>query len=260
MTNFDDCVGECVLPLKDWFQKCFLKRAANDMSSDRTSDPQNKGEGDAEAGGEEAQPKTHIARFHCPPPDFERMYNTRYKRGGLLKRALTGGAFAGLAKVHGALDSLEKSLAPDSMHDPATGAKTKAERTINKDEQKFWMPMHKPGDGGEPGGWVQVSIELVDGIEAKHDPVGTGRSLPNKQPYLPPPLGRVKLTLNPFSLAYQLLGPKLCVRIACPMCCMCCCVLLVIFGPVLLQLALGLGSSAGIDMTFITNALNNTSG
>ena len=97
-----------------------------------------------------------------------------------------------------------------------------------------------PGSGGEerePQGWVNISMELVDATLAKNDPVGRGREAPNKQPFLGPPLGRVKLSLNPFSMMYQLLGPKLCMRVAVPMCCACCCILLIIFAPVLIQLS-----------------------
>jgi hypothetical protein len=35
-------------------------------------------------------------------------------------------------------------------------------------------------------------------FSAKLAPVGQGRSSPNQLPYLPPPIGRIKLSLNPF--------------------------------------------------------------
>ena len=40
-------------------------------------------------------------------------------------------------------------------------------------------------------------------------PAGFGRSDPNSNPTLPKPTGRLKFTLNPFSLFFGLLGPKL---------------------------------------------------
>ena len=37
---------------------------------------------------------------------------------------------------------------------------------------------------------------------------GHGRDEPNTNPTLPKPVGRFKFTLNPFSLLFQLVGPK----------------------------------------------------
>ena len=44
---------------------------------------------------------------------------------------------------------------------------------------------------------------------------GFGRQEPNQYPYLPKPVGRLKFSLNPFSMCYQILGPSLCYRLAC---------------------------------------------
>ena len=46
--------------------------------------------------------------------------------------------------------------------------------------------------------------------KAELNKVAGGRSEPNNNPFLPPPVGRLKFTLNPFVMGSQLCGPKLC--------------------------------------------------
>ncbi|KAF0685796.1 Aste57867_22404 [Aphanomyces stellatus] len=71
----------------------------------------------------------------------------------------------------------------------------------------------------EPMGAVCISMELVPIEKAKIQTVGFGRNDPNNGPYLPPPAGRLKLSINPFYVFNELLGPKICHRF---MCCLCC--------------------------------------
>ena len=54
-----------------------------------------------------------------------------------------------------------------------------------------------PRFNGEP------TEKLIERMKCGH-----GRSEPNQNPCLPPPTGRFKFTLNPFSLLYQMVGPK----------------------------------------------------
>lgn len=68
-------------------------------------------------------------------------------------------------------------------------------------------------------GEVCVSMELVPLERAKQMPVGNGRSNPNNSPYLPPPAGRLSFSLNPFKVFNDLLGPSICNRILCCLCC-----------------------------------------
>ena len=52
--------------------------------------------------------------------------------------------------------------------------------------------------------------QIVPKEESLREPVGTGRSEPNRHPYLPKPTGRISLSfLRPFHSCYQLLGPTL---------------------------------------------------
>jgi hypothetical protein len=62
------------------------------------------------------------------------------------------------------------------------------------------------------------------------NPVGKGQESPNVNPYLPPPVGRMRLTANPIFMLKELVGPKMCLRIACLCCCLACVMLIGVFG------------------------------
>jgi hypothetical protein len=68
-------------------------------------------------------------------------------------------------------------------------------------------------------GKVFVQFELLPQALANERSCGHGRSAPNQYPELPPPVGRIKLSLNPLSNLSALMGPdlarKLCLPLAC---------------------------------------------
>ena len=86
---------------------------------------------------------------------------------------------------------------------------------------KFWLPIgkqdKKTGEKKETG-CLLLSIELVPIAQVEGRPAGDGRSEPNSHPFLPKPTGRLKFTLNPFAMAFRLLGPKLCRRLSGSLC------------------------------------------
>jgi hypothetical protein len=45
-----------------------------------------------------------------------------------------------------------------------------------------------------------VGLNITPGEMAAANKVGDGRSEPNHSPYLPPPVGRLTFTLNPFAM------------------------------------------------------------
>ena len=73
-------------------------------------------------------------------------------------------------------------------------------------------------------GQLYITVELVPFEQAEASPVGSGRSEPNTNPYLPPPAGRLKIGLDPCSILCALFYeyPGIC----CCLCCCCCFVLL----------------------------------
>ena len=94
--------------------------------------------------------------------------------------------------------------------------------------KKLWLPVY--GEGGQEAGmetgWVQVSLELVPEALAAVAAAGSGRSEPNAYPRLPPPVGRLQLSLNPFANCAALLGKEMCAKVSGFMCAMTCAVLL----------------------------------
>ena len=95
----------------------------------------------------------------------------------------------------------------------------------DKEGTKFWVQMYKGGMIPEKKGRVLCSLEMLPKWKAEMTPVGKGRDEPNVNPYLPPPVGRIQFTLNPFKMFNQLVGPKF--RRKC--CLAICCTLLVIY-------------------------------
>jgi len=68
-------------------------------------------------------------------------------------------------------------------------------------------------------GDLAISVEIVPWEIAEAQPVGSGRSEPNQNPYLPPPTGRMQFSFNPFRTAYDIIGPAGCLKIS--LCCFC---------------------------------------
>ena len=94
---------------------------------------------------------------------------------------------------------------------------------------KFWVQCYKgrkeAAGKGEKSGRVMCSLEILPKKNADLDIVGKGRDDPNVNPYLPPPVGRIQFTLNPFKMMNQCVGPKF--RKKCYFYCLCC--LLIIY-------------------------------
>jgi len=79
-----------------------------------------------------------------------------------------------------------------------------------------------------PMGSVAFSVQIWPKDKAVVMNVGSARSEPNTNPFLPPPVGRFKFSWNPFVLGSELCGPKLCASLTC--CLLCCAfILLMIF-------------------------------
>ena len=67
-----------------------------------------------------------------------------------------------------------------------------------------------------------LSVQLVPKSEVEKLPAGFGRSAPNSNPILPKQVGRLRFSLNPCRMMYDLLGPKLCRRLSGVFCCILC--------------------------------------
>jgi len=67
------------------------------------------------------------------------------------------------------------------------------------------------------------------------NPVGKGQESPNINPYLPPPVGRLRLTANPLMMVKQLVGRQMCLRLLALGCCISCVMFIGIFGSTIMS-------------------------
>ena len=70
-------------------------------------------------------------------------------------------------------------------------------------EEKFWIPMSRLNQETNElmnSGFVQCSLRIYSINDAEKNIQGKGQAVPNNDPFLPPPEGRISLTLNPFAM------------------------------------------------------------
>lgn len=72
-------------------------------------------------------------------------------------------------------------------------------------------------------------------LEAEANTVGKGREAPNLNPYLPPPVGRMRLSANPIMMLKALIGPDMCWRITFLCCCVGCGFFIAVFGATIMS-------------------------
>ena len=82
-------------------------------------------------------------------------------------------------------------------------------------------------------GEVCLSIQIVPKPQVDSRPNGFGRDEPNNNPYCPPPIGRMELSVNPCYMLKQMLGPELWRKFCCCVGCLACAIFMAIFGSIL---------------------------
>ena len=76
----------------------------------------------------------------------------------------------------------------------------------DEDEDSIWIQLNnKTSDAGK----VRIQIDIMPKGMAEANPVGAGRDSPNHSPFLPPPIGRIQWSLNPFTMLNQCVGREL---------------------------------------------------
>ena len=130
-----------------------------------------------------------------------------------------------------------KNAKDESVMQRIRGAIPSGEENVGpgQDANKFWISCMRRNEDREmePGGRVQVSFELMPKSFAEACPVGSGRDDPNIDPFLPPPIGRIKWSWNPFDMLAQMCGRSFRYKLYCAICCILCCVLCVMMVPML---------------------------
>ena len=109
---------------------------------------------------------------------------------------------------------------------------------FSDDNTSFWLELKNREVDEKTGksnvvsnGRLRIQIEIHPVELARQNPVGQAREEPNVNPYLPLPVGRMTLSLNPLKMLNQLVGPGLRRKLY-TYCCIALCVAACIFlGP-----------------------------
>ena len=229
----NDCGGEAVLDLTaPWFKRMFARRKSATCGARRAASLACACAPSHDHGASpQAQPRlaTHRPPFSARPTywyPFEEDWNTQQQDADAkilsdqqMREKLT--PFSSL------LDAAEEVLSRESL--------LAYEGDNDLEQAKFWLPLRRPqretaklreSDARGRVPKLLLSVQLVPQDEVERLPAGFGRSVPNSNPTLPKPTGRLKFTLNPVMMLYQLLGPKLCARLSGAVCCVLCVLLL----------------------------------
>lgn len=107
----------------------------------------------------------------------------------------------------------------------------------DKDPNKFWLKlMGKNKDGKiECTGQFRLSVNVLPISHAEKNPVGKARDNPNHSPALPQPEGRIELSINPFKMLNQFLGPEIMRKIYIGCCIGICLALCVMMFPMIMS-------------------------
>jgi hypothetical protein len=106
-----------------------------------------------------------------------------------------------------------------------------SERALRKESEKFFVEFSsRDQDGKESSvGKVLISAEVLPAAKAKGCVNGEGRAEPNIEPSLPPPDGRMQVSMNPIKMLSDSVGPELKTKIkiyACVILCVALCVMM----------------------------------
>ena len=99
-----------------------------------------------------------------------------------------------------------------------------------------WIHLQKKDhntDKVTPMGSVAISLQIWPKEKSLAMPSGAARNEPNANPFLPPPVGRIKWSWNPFVLGAELCGPKLCGYFTCCLLCTLFITIMIFFQPFL---------------------------
>ena len=89
-----------------------------------------------------------------------------------------------------------------------------------EDDNSFWIEMKDKN--GNVNGKMRVQIDTIPKKLADSYRNAEGRAEPNHSPFLPPPIGRMQWSLNPFAMLTQIMSPEFIARILCDGCLIIC--------------------------------------
>jgi hypothetical protein len=97
------------------------------------------------------------------------------------------------------------------------------------DDESFWLNM-KDKDG-QVNGKMRVQMSIMPKDQSDAYQVGEARTDPNHSPFLPPPIGRIVWSLNPWTMLNQCIAPAIRNKIICAICCILCLVIFIMCLP-----------------------------
>ena len=97
------------------------------------------------------------------------------------------------------------------------------------DDNSFWLDMKDKN--GQINGQMRVELNIMPKEQADSYQVGEGRSDPNHSPFLPPPVGRIVWSLNPWTMLNQCVAPAARNKVLCGICCIFCIVIFILLLP-----------------------------
>jgi hypothetical protein len=109
-----------------------------------------------------------------------------------------------------------------------------------ENKEDFWLPMRRfvtnedtQAEELKDAGEVLCSLRIYPKADADKNDQGVGRAEPNNDPFMPEPEGRITLSLNPFTMFNQLVGPAVRRKIYLCLCASACCALFVMMAPMI---------------------------
>lgn len=106
----------------------------------------------------------------------------------------------------------------------------------SEEKDRFWVPVHRfveDKDTNVKAGEILISVAILPIHHAEKGPQGKGREEPNSDPFCPPPEGRIQLSLNPFTMFQQMVGPAVRRKIYCFLLCIACSFLCAMMAPMI---------------------------
>jgi hypothetical protein len=111
-------------------------------------------------------------------------------------------------------------------------------QVVFEEKDKFWVPVKRfkeeEGESVETG-QVLLSMQILTKANSEKQPQGRGRDSPNDDPHLPEPEGRIKLSMNPFSMLMQMIPSKMRRKIMLYLCLALCCSLCIMMAPIIIS-------------------------
>lgn len=100
------------------------------------------------------------------------------------------------------------------------------------EDDSFWLMT--PGKDGKPIK-VRLDVRVLPGKLAEKQKLGVGRTEPNMEPHLPPPIGRIQFSLNPLTMLGQLVNKEYLNKLYALLCVIICCACLIAMAPMILS-------------------------